>query len=174
MVLADRYRTRKIATLDRRHFEVLCRVGGGRFTGNTVIGSEYRLGFAGHIVRSAMRVTNWRGASRGALISSRLPAPVTTVLARRSRARSAACTTRSGAMRRSTWAFSLATAKNSVSVDPGHSAVTRTPVRRVLAYRASLNATWVTPLQITLSPTTNAAPRNHVSLSPAHPQSRYR
>jgi uncharacterized protein len=32
VVLADRYRTRKIATLDRRHFEVLRPIGGGRFT----------------------------------------------------------------------------------------------------------------------------------------------
>jgi uncharacterized protein len=32
VVLADRYRTRTIVTLDRRHFEVLRPVGGGRFT----------------------------------------------------------------------------------------------------------------------------------------------
>lgn len=32
VVLAARYRTRKIATLDRRHFEVLRPTGGGRFT----------------------------------------------------------------------------------------------------------------------------------------------
>jgi predicted nucleic acid-binding protein len=31
VVLADRYQTRTIATLDRRHFEVLRPVGGGRF-----------------------------------------------------------------------------------------------------------------------------------------------
>ena len=31
VLLADRYRTRTIATLDRRHFEVLRPVGGGRF-----------------------------------------------------------------------------------------------------------------------------------------------
>lgn len=31
VVLADRYHTRTIATLDRRHFEVLRPVGGGRF-----------------------------------------------------------------------------------------------------------------------------------------------
>ena len=32
VVLADRYRTRTIVTLDRRHFTVLRPVGGGRFT----------------------------------------------------------------------------------------------------------------------------------------------
>ena len=32
VVLAARYRTRKIATLDRRHFEVVRPTGGGRFT----------------------------------------------------------------------------------------------------------------------------------------------
>jgi len=32
VVLADRYRTRTIATLDRRHFTVLRPIGGGRFT----------------------------------------------------------------------------------------------------------------------------------------------
>jgi predicted nucleic acid-binding protein len=32
VVLADRFRTRTIATLDRRHFTVLRPVGGGRFT----------------------------------------------------------------------------------------------------------------------------------------------
>jgi predicted nucleic acid-binding protein len=32
VVLADRYRTRRIATLDRRHFEVLRPLSGGRFT----------------------------------------------------------------------------------------------------------------------------------------------
>jgi uncharacterized protein len=32
VVLADRYHTRTIVTLDRRHFEVLRPVGGGRFT----------------------------------------------------------------------------------------------------------------------------------------------
>lgn len=32
VVLADRYRTRRIATLDHRHFDVLRPVGGGRFT----------------------------------------------------------------------------------------------------------------------------------------------
>jgi uncharacterized protein len=32
VVLADRYRTRTIVTLDRSHFEVLRPVGGGRFT----------------------------------------------------------------------------------------------------------------------------------------------
>lgn len=32
VLLADRYRTRTIATLDRRHFEVIRPVGGGRFT----------------------------------------------------------------------------------------------------------------------------------------------
>jgi predicted nucleic acid-binding protein len=32
VVLADQYRTRTIATLDRRHFEVLRPIGGGRFT----------------------------------------------------------------------------------------------------------------------------------------------
>ena len=31
VVLADRYRTRTIATLDRRHFNVLRPIGGGRF-----------------------------------------------------------------------------------------------------------------------------------------------
>ena len=31
VVLADRYRTRTIATLDRRHFSVLRPMGGGRF-----------------------------------------------------------------------------------------------------------------------------------------------
>jgi predicted nucleic acid-binding protein len=31
VVLADRYQTRTIVTLDRRHFEVLRPVGGGRF-----------------------------------------------------------------------------------------------------------------------------------------------
>ena len=31
VVLADRYRTRTIATLDHRHFDVLRPVGGGRF-----------------------------------------------------------------------------------------------------------------------------------------------
>lgn len=31
VVLADRYRTRSILTLDRRHFEVLRPLGGGRF-----------------------------------------------------------------------------------------------------------------------------------------------
>ena len=32
VVLAHRYRTREIATLDRRHFEVLRPIGGGEFT----------------------------------------------------------------------------------------------------------------------------------------------
>ena len=32
VVLAERYRTRRIATLDRRHFEVLRPLHGGRFT----------------------------------------------------------------------------------------------------------------------------------------------
>lgn len=32
VVLAGRYRTRTIATLDRRHFEVVRPIGGGRFT----------------------------------------------------------------------------------------------------------------------------------------------
>ncbi len=32
VVLAGRYRTRTIATLDRRHFEVIRPTGGGRFT----------------------------------------------------------------------------------------------------------------------------------------------
>jgi uncharacterized protein len=32
VVLAERYRTRSIATLDRRHFEVLRPLSGGRFT----------------------------------------------------------------------------------------------------------------------------------------------
>jgi predicted nucleic acid-binding protein len=32
VVLADQYRTRTIATLDRRHFEVLRPISGGRFT----------------------------------------------------------------------------------------------------------------------------------------------
>ena len=32
VVLADRYHTRKIVTLDRRHFAVLRPIGGGRFT----------------------------------------------------------------------------------------------------------------------------------------------
>lgn len=32
VVLADRYNTRKIVTLDRRHFTVLRPIGGGRFT----------------------------------------------------------------------------------------------------------------------------------------------
>lgn len=32
VVLADRYRTRTILTLDRRHFDVLRPFGGGRFT----------------------------------------------------------------------------------------------------------------------------------------------
>jgi predicted nucleic acid-binding protein len=32
VVLADRYRTRSIATLDGRHFDVLRPLGGGRFT----------------------------------------------------------------------------------------------------------------------------------------------
>jgi predicted nucleic acid-binding protein len=32
VVLADRYRTRTIVTLDRRHFTVLRPIGGGRFT----------------------------------------------------------------------------------------------------------------------------------------------
>jgi hypothetical protein len=32
VVLAERHRTRTIATLDRRHFEVLRPTGGGRFT----------------------------------------------------------------------------------------------------------------------------------------------
>lgn len=32
VVLAGRYRTRTIATLDRRHFEVIRPMGGGRFT----------------------------------------------------------------------------------------------------------------------------------------------
>jgi predicted nucleic acid-binding protein len=32
VVLAERYRTRTIVTLDRRHFDVLRPVGGGRFT----------------------------------------------------------------------------------------------------------------------------------------------
>jgi predicted nucleic acid-binding protein len=32
VVLADRYQTRMIATLDRRHFTVLRPIGGGRFT----------------------------------------------------------------------------------------------------------------------------------------------
>ncbi len=32
VVLADRYRTKRIATLDRRHFEVLRPLSGGRFT----------------------------------------------------------------------------------------------------------------------------------------------
>lgn len=32
VVLADRYRTRDILTLDRRHFEVLRPIGGGGFT----------------------------------------------------------------------------------------------------------------------------------------------
>ena len=31
VVLADRYQTRTIATLDRRHFSVLRPIGGGRF-----------------------------------------------------------------------------------------------------------------------------------------------
>jgi predicted nucleic acid-binding protein len=31
VVLADRFRTRTIATLDRRHFEVLRPLAGGRF-----------------------------------------------------------------------------------------------------------------------------------------------
>lgn len=31
VVLADRYRTRRVLTLDRRHFEVLRPLGGGRF-----------------------------------------------------------------------------------------------------------------------------------------------
>lgn len=32
VVLADRYHTRTIATLDRRHFDVLRPIGGGRFS----------------------------------------------------------------------------------------------------------------------------------------------
>jgi predicted nucleic acid-binding protein len=32
VVLANRFRTRRIATLDRRHFDVLRPIGGGRFT----------------------------------------------------------------------------------------------------------------------------------------------
>jgi len=32
VVLADRYRTRRIVTLDRRHFDVLRPIGGGRFS----------------------------------------------------------------------------------------------------------------------------------------------
>ena len=32
VVLADRYHTRRIVTLDRRHFEVLRPIGGGRFS----------------------------------------------------------------------------------------------------------------------------------------------
>lgn len=32
VILADKYQTRQIATLDRRHFEVLRPIGGGRFT----------------------------------------------------------------------------------------------------------------------------------------------
>lgn len=32
VVLADRYRTRQILTLDRRHFDVLRPIGGGRFS----------------------------------------------------------------------------------------------------------------------------------------------
>ena len=32
VVLADRYQTRTIVTLDRRHFEVLRPIGGGRFS----------------------------------------------------------------------------------------------------------------------------------------------
>ena len=32
MVLAERYRTRTIVTLDRRHFDVLRPITGGRFT----------------------------------------------------------------------------------------------------------------------------------------------
>jgi len=32
VVLADRYRVRTIATLDRRHFEVVRPIGGGRFS----------------------------------------------------------------------------------------------------------------------------------------------
>jgi predicted nucleic acid-binding protein len=32
VVLADRYHTRTIVTLDRRHFDVLRPIGGGRFT----------------------------------------------------------------------------------------------------------------------------------------------
>lgn len=32
VVLADRYRTRTILTLDRRHFSALRPIGGGRFT----------------------------------------------------------------------------------------------------------------------------------------------
>lgn len=32
VVLADRYHTRTILTLDRRHFDVLRPIGGGRFT----------------------------------------------------------------------------------------------------------------------------------------------
>jgi predicted nucleic acid-binding protein len=32
IVLAEQYRTRSIATLDRRHFDVLRPIGGGRFT----------------------------------------------------------------------------------------------------------------------------------------------
>lgn len=32
VVLANRFRTRRIATLDRRHFEVLRPIGGGRFS----------------------------------------------------------------------------------------------------------------------------------------------
>ncbi|AFE11897.1 hypothetical protein J113_04190 [Mycobacterium tuberculosis CAS/NITR204] len=31
-MLADRYRTRTILTLDRRHFSALRPIGGGRFT----------------------------------------------------------------------------------------------------------------------------------------------
>ena len=96
--------------------------------------------YAARMVRSAIRATSWRGASRDELVNIQLSKPpVTTVLARRSSARNAACTTFSGEMRRPTCASSPATSKNPVSVDPGHSAVTRTPVPRVSAHSASVN-----------------------------------
>ena len=106
----------------------------------TRLGCAISLCLVGRMVRAAMRATNCRGASRGALVSSQSPAPpVTVVLCRRSTARSAAFTTRSGGTRFPTCAFSPATSKKPVSVDPGQIAVTRTPVPRVSAHNASVN-----------------------------------
>src|SRR6202040_3614336 len=109
-------------------------------TRHRAVFSVCTLGLAGRMARSAIRATSWRGANRGELLSSQFAAPpVTTVLLRRSRARSAAWTTCSGGIRRPTCASSPATSKKPVSVDPGHSAVTRTPVPRVSAHSASVN-----------------------------------